>query len=94
VASSDPWWAIASTSYGNAPDWIYFQGTQAQADAKAKTVVEVSTTNAVNGPYATEADAKAAVAGGKITAPKTPPTVPPGHGRRPQPGTWQREGKR
>lgn len=69
MASTDPWWAIAETSFGNQPTWIYFQGTQAEADAKAKTVVEVSTTNAVNGPYATKADAQAAVKGGQITAP-------------------------
>jgi uncharacterized membrane protein len=69
MASTDPWWAIASTSYGNPPSWAYFQGTQAEAEAKAKTMVEVATTNAVNGPYDTKADAEAAVKSGAITAP-------------------------
>jgi hypothetical protein len=79
VASTDPWWVIVATNYGSAPSYTYFQGTQAQAQAKSN-VVEVSTQQNLFGPYDTKAEAQAA-AQGQGANPVTAPT--PGGGSNP-----------
>lgn len=72
MATAQPWWVIAITQYGSPPQYVYFQGTQAQADAKAKLYVEVSTAPAVSGPYPTKAKAEEAVKAGKVNTPNLP----------------------
>jgi hypothetical protein len=67
--AAQQWWVIVGTSYGNSPSYSYFQGTQEQATAKSKTIVELSAQQNLFGPYATEAAAQAAVKGGTLTAP-------------------------
>jgi hypothetical protein len=63
------WWVIAYTNEATAPTYDYFYGTQAAAKAKAATAVEVTTQPAISGPFATEAQAKAAVASGSAKTP-------------------------
>lgn len=63
-----PWWVLVHTSYGTAPQYAYFQGTQAEAEARAHSVIEVSSQRNLYGPYSTKADAQAAVKKG-LTAP-------------------------
>ena len=79
--AANPWWVIVATSYGNAPSYEYFQGTQAQAELKSHEIVEVSTQPNLYGPYPTKAAAHAAVVGG-LTAPTPggggPLPAPPG----------------
>jgi hypothetical protein len=67
--AASQWWVIVGTSYGSAPSYSYFSGTQAQAQARAKSTVEVSTQQNLYGPYATRADAQAAVSSKKLAAP-------------------------
>lgn len=75
--AANPWWVIVATSLGGSPTYVYFQGTQAQAEARAKATIEVSTQKNLYGPYPTEADAKAAVKAGKVVAPTTnSPSIP------------------
>jgi hypothetical protein len=58
------WWVIAYAPAGEAVTYQYFQGTRAQAQAEAGQAVEAGGSN-LSGPYATQADAQAAVAAGK-----------------------------
>lgn len=80
MATPGTWWVIASTSYGGPPSYIYFQGTQAQAQARAGSVTEVSGQQNLFGPYDTKAGAEQAVKG-KGPDPVTAPT--PGGGSNP-----------
>lgn len=74
---ANPWWVIVFTSEGGAPSYEYFQGTQAQAQARASQAAEVSSQQNLFGPYDTKADAQQAVQG-KGANPVTAPT--PGGG--------------
>jgi hypothetical protein len=65
AASSGQWWVIAYTQVSGPSTYQYFQGTKAQAQAQANLAVKVGGSN-VTGPFSTEADAKAAVASGKV----------------------------
>ena len=67
--AAQQWWVIAFTSYGTPPSYEYFQGTKAQAEAKAKLAVEVSTSPAITGPFPTKAAAEASVKAGKANTP-------------------------
>ena len=65
--ASSSWWAIGANVQpvaGVGTSYTYFYGTQAAAEARAKTVVD----GTVTGPFGTEADAKAAVAKGQTAA--------------------------
>lgn len=67
VVASSSWWAIGANVQpvaGVGTSYTYFYGTQAAAEARAKTVVD----GTVTGPFSTEADAKAAVAKGQTAA--------------------------
>jgi hypothetical protein len=79
AAGTAQWWVIAITTYNGttagAATYVYFQGTQAQAQAKSKTYVETSSAPNLTGPYATKAAAQAAVAAKKVN---TPGPVPGG----------------
>ena len=59
------WWVIAYTALGNATRYQYFEGTQAQAQQQANLAVKVGGSN-ITGPYASKADAEAAVKAGKV----------------------------
>lgn len=81
MAGTGQWWVIWTTPLGGTTSYTgtstpnYFQGTQAQAQARAKLVINSSTT----GPYPTKAAAQAAVAA-KTSVPNPPvggqPNVP------------------
>jgi len=76
MADAKAWWVIASTEYNGtsqgAQTYNYFYGTQAQAIAFSKRVIQVSTANPVTGPFPTKAAAQAAVKAKKVNA--TAPT--------------------
>lgn len=63
--ASGQWWVIAYTQVSGSTTYQYFQGTKAQAEAQANLAVKVGGSN-LTGPYATEADAEAAVKAGKV----------------------------
>jgi hypothetical protein len=71
------WWVIAFTSYGSAPTYEYFQGTQAQAEAKANFAVKVSDENNLSGPYPSKAAAENAVKGKKVNVPNNDANTSP-----------------
>ena len=61
------WWVISYNPLGQPPTFEYLDGTKAAAEAKAALAVDGS----VTGPFATEADARAAAAAGHVTPPDT-----------------------
>jgi hypothetical protein len=61
------WWVISFNPLAAKPTYQYYEGTKAGAQARAKLAVDGS----VTGPFATKADAQAAVAKGKVTPPDT-----------------------
>jgi hypothetical protein len=74
MASTDPWWVIPSTSEAGAPTFIFFQGTKAEAQARASRVTEVSAQQNLFGPYDTRTDAEEAAKGkgpNPVTVPNT-----------------------
>ena len=75
--AANPWWVIAFTSYGSAPTYEYFQGTQAQAEAKANFAVKVSDENNLSGPYPSKAAAENAVKGKKVNVPNNDANTSP-----------------
>jgi hypothetical protein len=77
MSNSDQWWVIAITSYGTQTSYNYFQGTQAQAVAQSQRYVEVSSKPSLSGPYATKAEAEAAVAGKSVNVPNNGPSPIP-----------------
>ena len=77
MATASGWWVISFTSYGNPTTYEYFQGTEAQANAKANSAVKVSNEPNLSGPYDTEADAKAAVAAKAVNVPNNDANTSP-----------------
>jgi hypothetical protein len=63
--ASGQWWVIAYSPAGGSTTYQYYQGTKAQAQAQANLAVKIGGSN-LSGPYATEADAQAAVKSGKV----------------------------
>lgn len=74
MADANPWWVLQEST-GQA---AYFQATPAAAAARAKLAITYGGERALYGPYATKADAQAAVASGaaKPQNPSPPPSVP------------------
>jgi hypothetical protein len=58
--AAEQWWALSEVT----GQWAYFQATAAQAQARAKMAITYGGEQALYGPYASEAAAKAAVASG------------------------------
>lgn len=62
--AASQWWVIWSSNVGASPTANYFHGTQAQAQARAKLVIDSN----ITGPYDTKAAAQAAVKNGDSKA--------------------------
>lgn len=63
--ASGQWWVIAYTQE-TGTTYAYFQGSRAQAEAQANLAVKTAETSNLTGPYATKADAEAAVKAKKV----------------------------
>lgn len=81
--AAEQWWALSEVNTSNPAKtgpWTYFQATAAQAQARAKLTITYGGEQALYGPYATEADAKTAVASGQDKPQQTgspnPPSLP------------------